>query len=77
MHIQGTAVAVRTPTIGMPLAAAGQSAACFIAQQYSSAAFFSLRFHSRKEIFDDAFKKCYFNDLFEFFKFRKSEMSCL
>jgi hypothetical protein len=33
----------------------GRPAACVIAQQYSSATFFSLRFHPRKEKFS-AFK---------------------
>jgi hypothetical protein len=34
-------------------------AACVIAQQYSSATFVSMRFHSCKENFGSRLKKCY------------------
>jgi hypothetical protein len=39
-------------------------AACVMAQQYSSATFFSSRFHSRKDKFGAPFKKL----LFQFFR---------
>jgi hypothetical protein len=49
-------------------------AACVIAQQYSSAMFFSLRFRSRREKFDVRIKKVIFSNLLPSFKLYSYEI---
>jgi hypothetical protein len=48
-------------------------AACVIAQQYSSAIFVSLRFHSRNEKIRYAFRNYYYFNFSLILKLRKSE----
>jgi hypothetical protein len=67
VHIQGDAVEIQTPThwnlIGSSMTA---PAACVIAQQYSSATFILLVFHSRKEKFGALFSKVIISIFFTF-----------
>jgi hypothetical protein len=52
MYIQGSPVEIQTPnTLALDRPQYDHSAACVIAQQYSSTSFVSLRFRSRREKF--------------------------
>ena len=53
------------------------ASACVIAQQYSSAAFFSLHFHYLNEKSRAVQDSCYFKNLLLFLKWRKSEIEKL